>query len=544
MKKLTLLTLLTFAFSISISAQSDLGTADLGTADLKTESISIFKNGSAFYVKSGKVKTENSVYRMTENFPKALFGTYWFGSSVLKSVKSFQDTVKQNLNANSITEMLVANEGKQVMLQVAGNPSDASLSGKLVSVTKLDNIASGSVQSRTILMETSNGWISLKSEQVRSISFNEKPNLQFTSKKVQPIIELGFSNSQAQQSLSMMYLQNGLGWLPNYLINMTADDKAELTLRAEVTNDAEDIVNTSVNFVVGVPNFKYAKKLASLVDFLGTAGRRSGGTSNNFNNFSNSLSTQRVSYGGDDAWGSGGFGDFEEEETESGVGIAAVEDLFYYTISGISLKKGGRAYYDILKTKVDIEHIYESNISSNGTGTNAYRKTYSFTEDKSNTVFHSIKLKNEAKSPWTTGSAMVVRTDKGIVKPISQDLLSYTPVSGTSFVKLTEAHDVKVKHAEKEMSREAKSIKWRNYSYDLIQVEGQVKIKNYKQKAIQLNVKRYINGEFKKSSQKWETEERVNLSGSVNKSTQVCWEMDLKAGEEKVITYSYQVYVR
>lgn len=534
MKKLTLFTLLAFACSISVSAQSN----------LKTESISIFKNGSAFYVKSGKVKTEEGKYRMTENFPKALFGTYWFNSSMLKSVKSYQDSVEQSLVANSITEMLLANEGKKVTLQVNG----ASVSGKLLSVTKLENGTSNSKNS-IILVETnsvtntSKNWVSMKSEDVESISFDEKPNMKFSSKKVQSIIELDFSDSKTEQTLDMMYLQNGLGWLPNYLITMTADDKANLTLRAEVTNDSEDIVNTSVNFVVGVPNFRYANKLASLVDFLGSGSRNNGYTGLS-SHLSNSISTQRVSYGASDAWEGGGFGDFDDEEVESGVEIATVEDLFYYTISGISLKKGGRAYYDILKTKVDIEHIYESNISSNGVNESSYQKTYSFTQDNSNTVFHSIKMKNEAKSPWTTGSAMVVRTDDGVVKPISQDLLAYTPVGGTAFVKLTEAPDVKVKHAEKETSRNSQAIKWRNYSYDLIQVEGQLKVKNHKEKAIKLSVKRQINGEVKKSDYKWEAEERVNLGGSVNKTTQVCWEMNLKAGEEKVITYTYQVYVR
>ena len=49
--------------------------------DFKTSSISIFKNGTAFFIKSGKVKTEDSAYRMTENIPPALFGTYWINSS-------------------------------------------------------------------------------------------------------------------------------------------------------------------------------------------------------------------------------------------------------------------------------------------------------------------------------------------------------------------------------------------------------------------------------------------------------------------------------
>jgi hypothetical protein len=35
----------------------------------QTKSVSVFKNGSAFFVKSGKVKTEKGRYLMTEKIP-------------------------------------------------------------------------------------------------------------------------------------------------------------------------------------------------------------------------------------------------------------------------------------------------------------------------------------------------------------------------------------------------------------------------------------------------------------------------------------------
>ena len=63
-----------------------------------------------------------------------------------------------------------------------------------------------------------------------------------------------------------MYLSRNLNWTPTYLIELVDEEKARLTLRAEVINNTEDIENTNVNFVVGVPNFKDANQYSSLVD--------------------------------------------------------------------------------------------------------------------------------------------------------------------------------------------------------------------------------------------------------------------------------------
>lgn len=509
--------------------------------NMETKSISIFKNGSAFFIKSGELTAQNSNVRFTDSLPKALFGTYWFLSPTndLKSVRSFKDKIKKQADTNTIAEMLKANIGKNIRFSFHGK--DQSIDGTVKNVMK----SKGNTNWNTsiVAIQSSSGWFTCKVSEITNLMFLEQPNMSYETEIEKTVLQVDFNSSKSKQELDMMYMQNGLGWLPNYLIELTDENKAHLTLRAEVTNDAEDINNTDINFVVGVPNFKFATRTSSLVDFLGNvtnfrSNRRS-------SSFSNSIAVQRTGYGDFDDWGeddgSGGGGGW----TDSGLQTTSVEDLYFYTLKGVNLKKGGRAYFDVLKKEVNIEHIYEAYINSNQTSRGYYQKTYSFTTDNTKKVYHSIKVSNDSKFPWTTGSAMVMKNEKGARKPISQDLLQYTPVNGSSFVKLTEAPDVKIKHAEKEIERETKKVKWRDgYYYDLVKVEGQVKIKNHKSKDINLNVKRVITGAVDKSDEKWLKTERVNLSGSINKTTDICWEMKMKAGEEKIIKYSYEVYVR
>jgi len=99
-------------------------------------------------------------------------------------------------------------------------------------------------------------------------------------------------------------------------------------------------------------------------------------------------------------------------------------------------------------------------------------------------------------------------------------------------VKLTEAPDVSVKFLDKETSREAnkKSIKKGKYTYyhDLVTVETKVTVHNYKNKDIRLDLKRAITGELGKSDVKWHLSPRVQFVYTLNKKTDVCWEMKLK----------------
>ena len=524
-----------FFLSINVTAQKD----------FSTQSVSIFKNSTAFFVKSGEVTSEQRQYLMTKEIPAALFGTLWFHSpnNELRHILSYKDEVKEvkELQANSFLELLEANKGKKIKISLAENEI---LEGVVEAIEKTPNPTPNAINTLPALMssivtfKTNDQWISFKIEELKRIYFTEKPN-HFYEKEDRinkPVIELNFSSNTSTQRLHMMYLQGGISWSPNYLIELKGETKARLTLRAELTNNAEDLENTEINFVVGVPNFKYATRLSSLVDFLSGTNTYVGQMGQQ-NTFSNAITSQSISYGVD--------GVDLNQGGESNVTGSSQEDLFFYNLKNISLKKGGRGHFEIFKTDIEIAHIYESNIQQNSASRNAYQKDFFFTPDNKNKVFHSIKIQNNGNSPWTTGSALVIKKD-GEAKPISQDLLQYTPVKGQTYVKLTEAPDVKIKHGEREIKREDKVLRNPNNNnrhFDLVTVEGKLKIRNFKDKKIDLNVRRVITGDLLKSSTKWLKAERINRNSNLNKITDVCWETSLKAGEEVEITYTYKVYI-
>lgn len=508
--------------------------------DFNTTSISIFKNGTAFFIKSGQVDPTDGVYTMKEHLPPALSGTFWITSPdhQVESVSGYVDTleVTQQTVARSMTELLNANLGKRIRVFLSG---DQVLEGVAEDIGRNDP-ADGQAQHHPLVsLRLDNRWISLAKNDIKRIEFIEQPDhiLYWSKKEIKPVLAVEFKQNKPGQSLDMMYLAQGLNWTPTYLLELLDDQKARLKLTAEVTNNTEDIEQTDVNFVVGVPNFKHANAYSSLINFfrenLNSRGLRPQAFSNTF---------QGQTYAQ--------YDDFTAEDisvssTTTGLEGSSTEDLYFYTLKEMSLRKGGSGQYPVFEAEIEIAHIYECNLPQNNERKNAYASEYLF-KPAPNKVFHSVRVNNNTPYPFTTGPVLVVKQEEE-TKPISQDQLNYTSINDHSFIKLTEAPDVRIKQAEKAISRNEriKRVKRQNgeFFYDLITVEGQIIAKNGKSKGIDLNIRRPIIGELKQSNVKWLKAERVNTSGSPNNTTDVCWETSIKAGEELKINYSYQVYV-
>ncbi len=530
-------TLVTILLSITFMKAQD-------TANpLETQSISVFKNGSAFFIKKGTVKTKEGEYVISEDLPRALFGTFWIHSpdNDLNHVSSYADFVKKKREtmATSFLELMDANKDKKMKVHIG---EDEVYTGRVEQV-KMNNEKGDPVElmnKSVVVFNTGSAWLSFSPSEVRRVEFLEKPEQIVVSENMERknVLHIDFKSKKSEQPLEMMYLQNGLNWTPTYLIELVAEDKAKLELRAEISNDAEDIEDTDVSFVVGIPNFRFATRLSSLVEFLGMIASHNPGM---MNNFSNAIQAQTLNYEIEESLDGDGWGDMG-----GGVQGTSDEDLFFYKIKDLTLKKGGRGQYPIFNIEVGIQHIYESNIEANTPNRGYYKKEFLYVPDNRNPVFHSIKLENNTKFPWTTGAAMVVSKKAGETRPISQDQLNYTPIKGKSYVKLTESPDIKIKHAEKEINRMEKDRKMAGTTHrywDLVTVEGKVKVKSYKDKKVDLNIKRAITGDLLKSSVKWLTAERINRSGNINKVTDVCWETSIDPGEEIEITYTYKVFV-
>jgi hypothetical protein len=527
MKNYTVISLVIFHFSFfTLSAQSG----------VKTKTVAVFKNGSGFFVKTGNVKLHNGSLRMDDTI-NATFGTLWFssGDNTITSVTSKMEEVERSnsVQAENTGDLLKANIGKKIKIAAK---DEEPIEG---TIEKVDN--------DMVIIKEAGKWVHYKISWLNRIDFLEQPVYNLTSKESARITQIDFKEDK-ESTLNMMYLQKGISWLPTYLVELWPNNKAELTLTANLVNDAENLDNADVSLVVGVPNFKYSGLFSPLTstqtitDFLYLLNNEA---DNTISLTKNILTNQSVNY----------MSDKEEPYKENNepeafaLGGTVQEDLFFYRLNSISLPKGGRGLYTVLKEEVPFRHIYESDLDENSLSGQYYNVSsggedgFDNTVQKTHKVYHSIELENTSKLPWTTGSAMVVNPVDGNTGPLSQDILNYTPMKAKVNVKITEAPDIQVKDAEVETAREERKKIVQKVPYDLITVNATITAKNYKDEDVDLTVRRTVNGDLKSCSVDWTSKKMVNLYQGANTTNNVKWDIHLKAGEEKKITYIYKVYI-
>lgn len=540
LKQLALLAAATFGLSLNAYSQPG----------LKMESVSIFKNSTAFFVKSGQVTSKDKKWEVIgDTIPRALNGTFWISSpsNELGIVKSFlQDKEVQGL-VSYYSDMFLANDGKRVRLLPSSDTAWVEGKIKVLQTPNPDPTKPVLKSALLFAIIQNNGTTTMLTQgQVngaRKVEFLDSPS--FTNSSVQklPVMQANFTTAKEKQSLNLMYLSQNISWTPDYLIELIAEDKARLTLRTTVINNAEDIEVAKLNMVAGVPNFKYATTIADFLNLVAPQYNYNPPViAQSYQNFSNA-----AVYDNDARYSA--ESDIPMPAPSGNIGVAegtAVEDLFFYSLDNIILKKGERALMDVFSAEVPVEHVYEVILGQNSA---AYTTVYSFEQQKL-PVVHTLKVTNSSDYVWTSAPAMVVKNEKGKISPISQDLMKYTSKKDNINVKLTEAPDVAIKFTEKEIARKVndKSVKEANNNnrfryYDVVTIEAEIEIQNYKSKDIRIDTKRAIIGKLGESNEKWKLAPRLQNYDSYNPFTDVCWESKVKAGETLKITYKYDIYV-
>jgi hypothetical protein len=539
-----------FLFFPIVSSAKD---SSLPVLNTKAMNIAVFKNGIGFFMREGSVRL-NDGWAVTEYVPNASLGSLWISSldkdSILEEVIGFKESVQRSFEAISVEELLASNIGKKVKITYG----DKMIEGTIKSVpeprTPERGEGSGIDHSRAVydpclqpkpaaivILDTGDGEVVLNKANILKVEFPKGFSTSYLSKEKAKRIRFKVTGSKKEAKLGLSYLQKGFNWVPSYLINIEDPKKARITMKATLINDAEDLENVNFFFVVGYPNFLYADVLSpmaleeSITQFIQSL-RREGrqedasglmGITRQGADFRESGTLSNVDYG---------------YETIKGLPGAAEEDLFLYHKEKISIMKGERAYYPIFFDEVDYKHIYEWEVPDTiNVDPRGYQRSDQQKKEKEH-VWHSVKLSNSTKYPWTTAPAFVVSG----WKPLAQDTINYTPKNAKTNLKLTVATDVKHDRHEYEMDRQ-RDVRIYNRNYDLVTVRGELSIKNHKNKEIIMEIKKGLTGEVIEVSHKGKIEKVAEGLRGVNQNSSISWEIPLKAGEEATVTYKYKVYI-
>ena len=553
MKKLLLSTAIFCLFANPIFAQT------IYSPTVKR--VAVFKNGYAFTYREGEAQiSNNSVY--TTNAPIGVLGTVW-GYSNAPNVKVMQLLASQTDKLETervidIREMLLANEGSRIRF-VDDNNSSKTYEGTYEILSRNRSFAisrsSGNEYQQAelvISLKTETGVMLFESNSLRNLEFfgqpkTEKPKL---SKENRLMMKVEGAKDGEKVNLGIAALERGIRWIPAYRVEVkgTPVKEAKLELEAMLINELTDLENTEVNFVVGVPHFLFQEQMSPLsmnTAFAGVSSHFQAGYGNSRrNDYSNAIMSQVASnIRNDDDTSNYSPTVPADEQTNS----FSAEQLFLYRTEQINLKKNERASLKLFSLTVPATEVFEWTLNDSPQTQQRYLE-YSnssnstpLLQDLSSKIWYALRLKNQTGMPWTTAPAISFRE----WKPMGQDMLSFTAIGGENILRVTPATEVIGTHTLEEKSRTQTELRYggSNYTFDLITVEGTIKLRNIKKEPVELVLTRNLVGETISATGEGKiSREGLNLQ-SVNPNSIVKWNLTVPNGE-KEIRYTYKIYVR
>jgi hypothetical protein len=492
----------------------------------RTHSVAVFKNGLGFFLREGEVKLRDG-WCVAEQVPPAAFGTL---AVFAHDEKEVVDIV------GSGPGEVVEFDGRDAAKDVAVRKARLEAAQKLKIELRYEHkgqkrTAAGqlvSVGPEFVVLENDGSSFAVPLGGITRMQVLELPlRVHVTREKA--------AAAPAGSKLGMAYLRKGITWIPDYTLKVLDDDTAELTLRGTIVNEAEDLIHTDVHLVVGVPHFVHTGYLAPLA--AGQVIRSMGAavaaatpaavttqmmnTAAVFNNYKNGdVQFDRPGAETRPAPAPGGdlnrvLGDLPQ------LGGAAATDYTVYTKKDLTLRLGEKAIVTLFTRKINYSHVYRWSPPGE--------------------MEHSLVMHNQTDTAWTTGPCLALSAER----PLSEDLLKYTPKGGRGELPVTAAINIAHDKSETETGRRLKdySPDKEHTFFDLVTLEGTLKLRNYEKRPVTLIVANPIPGRPTSASSGGAISSDSNKLQLLERSGSVRWMLELKPGEEKVLTYQYERYV-
>jgi hypothetical protein len=538
-------------------------TEESGSEDttLGIERVALFKNGLGFFTSSTRLPQGAETVRLGQ-LPVPSFGTFWVGypkDVKVRRLVTVLEELEEKMLAQSIGELLEMNPGCKVRLHIGPDDSDVIegivVSGSLETAVseatspyfmnirrrrELHGRRLSSFQpGRVLLVETDRGTVALNPGSIIRADFDRCELIDFTPiQQKRPSVRIELERPARGQTVTVSYLAKGATWSPAYLIDLSDPETARLSARALVINEVGDLKNVRLELVTGFPNIKFGELLSpvamsqSLADFL------------------KALARGRTEPRRDD-WGltaqagvittTLGAADFEAPLVP-GYSTAAEglisEDLFLYPVEDFTLMKDETAWIPLFTAEMPYKHIYTWKVGDYLDREDRYRDE----PDRrvAEEVWHSCRLINSLEMPLTTAAAEFV-TDGAFT---GQDVCYYTAPGAETTIRINRAMNLLAEQAEVEIGRTRHAATFQSRSYDLVKVRGELRLESKMDKSADVEVTKDLSGEILETLPDAKDVKTAKGLRHVNPRHVLTWEIQLRPGEERTLSYVYQVYIR
>lgn len=523
--------------------------------------VAVFKNGYAFTYREGDAPVGNG-WAYTLNAPTGVLGTVWGYSTApnarVSQLLASETERREAVRVTDINEILLANEGARIRFVDSYNTNKVYEGNyQIIGRNRLNVVRTPDeddvVQADNLIvaLKTETGTIMFPANSLRNIEIVGQPKFEKTRlvKENRLMMKVEGLRDGEQTNLGIAALERGIRWIPAYRVEVKGVPVKEvkLELEAMLINELTDLKNTEINFVVGVPHFLFQEQISPLsmnTAFAGVSSYFQAGAGNSRRDaYSNAIMSQVASQADGIAVNDPAPTISEEEQT----GSFSAEQLYLYKTDQINLKKGERASLRLFSLTVPASEVFEWTLSDAGDAPSRYMNSggdynqQALVTDLSNKIWYALRLKNETGMPWTTAPALAFRD----WKPLGQDLLTFTPTGGENILRVTPATEVVGTQTLEEKSRVRTQLKYGGsvLDFDLITVEGTIKLRNVKKEPVELVLTRNLTGEILEAGDGGKISREGLKLQSLNPNSIIKWNLTLPTGAKEV-RYTYKIYVR
>lgn len=481
-------------------------------ARLPVKEVTVFKDGHAFVLHEGKMPTDAAGDVLMDHLPTPIIGTFWpyatDKNAKLAMVTAGRRVVSVERTALTLRELLEANTGAEIMVTETGNtnPYPATLVGflnrdaKEVAATAPPGSGDPLAQKgNLVLLKVADGTKVLAIEQIKDVKFLGKYKTTLANEEYRNLLTLKMDWAGAKPdktaSVGMVYLQKGVRWIPGYQVDLDGKGKAVVKLQATILNELTDLDNVTLNLVVGVPTFAFKdtidpialnQAIAQLSPYFDQHAQTA-------HAFSNAIMTQTARMG---------------ERVQNNVpapaapdlgpdvaGSAKSEDLYVYTVKGVTLKKGQRLVLPVMQETLEYQDIFTLDLPFSPPA--EYRRQINDAQQAeiaklfhAPKMMHKIRLGNKSQQPLTTAPALIVKNNK----VLAQGMMTYTAAGAATDLTITTAVDIKTKKTEKETKRTPNAATLNGDQYWRIDLAGKIDLTNFRAQPVDVEVTRQVLG--------------------------------------------------
>jgi len=544
-RRLTALSVLVVVVASCAQAQQP------GTADVKITHVALFKNGLG-YIHSEATLPDGATSVTLGQLPVPSHGTFWVAypqEVKVRGVFTRMEDAKEARDVQSLRDMLAANLGQAVTVYGPGDP----ISGTIHSVVEPDTPERPSpyamnalFDSRArrygnalLLLKTEQGMVTINADSVTRVDFAEERTSSTVESKVRrPEMRLALEGPAGGEDVSISCLVRGLTWAPSYYIDITDEKTARLSAKAVVINEVADMENVQLELITGFPNIQFAEinspvaMTQKLDEFMKAIER---GRSENRRCRSDVF---RQTVMANAAFFPEGPGVPSYSTAAAG---ATAEDLFFYPVGNLTLARDETACLPLFTVEAPYYHIYTWSIPDYLDEYERYRRDRKEDERAlARTVWHSCRVTNTGKLPWTTAPAEFANDGRFV----GQDICYFTAPGAETTIRINRAVSMPADETEFEVERQRDAARFYGNSFDLVTVKGELKLRSHLDKKARVEVTKELSGEVVETAPDAEDISTAKGLRRVNPGHRLVWDIEIEPGKETTLTYTYKVYVR